>query len=54
MELKFLKDLLIPMLDFNHSVVIVCLIRTEVRIAFLIEVSDDVLDGAAADVFGGT
>lgn len=52
MELEFLQDLLVPMLDLDHSVVIVHLVGAEVGVAFLVEVGDDVLDGAAADVFG--
>ena len=51
-ELEFLQDLLVPMLDLDHSVVIVHLVGAEVGVAFLVEVGDDVLDGAAADVFG--
>ena len=54
MELKFLKDLLVPMLDLDDSVVVVGLARAEVGVAFLVEVGDDVLDRTAADVFGGT
>lgn len=54
MKFKFLEDLLMPMLHLDDSVVIVGWIGAEVGIAFLVEMGDDVLDRAAADVFGGT
>lgn len=54
MKFKFLEDLLMPMLHLDDSVVIVGWIGAEVGIAFLVEMGDDVLDRATADVFGGT
>lgn len=54
MEFKFLEDLLISILHLDYAIVEIYLVGVEVRITFLIEMVDDVLDGTAADVFGGT
>jgi hypothetical protein len=54
MELEFLKDLLASIIHLDYAVVEVDLVGVEVRIAFIVEMVDYVLDGTAADVFGGT